>query len=337
MSTPTEPFSNLTLGPPSPDTPTPDSPMAPPATVRARALVIQDIISSFDDTALPTEIEPQTASNIDQNMNNPHALRSRSTEERSVPGNLRATILQWAAYDEQSWQVVSRWATPEQCSLTFHQKIRSRSEDVIASYDTIEESPPNTTTLKKELLDVVDRLRALSAILSKDRDRRQQEGVVLNVEVQNLANMLAILKDVCERADRIAPAGAGKTKSGVELDNSLFGMLIKRAKANDAAFMLGALDKYHGAALRSCTDVLQAIHKLLEDHGAPDAYVELFEALQQKAKEASASTAAMPSQSGPSGRGRGLEADPRPGTKRTQAGPETIPSTPKRGRKAGRD
>lgn len=67
--------------------------MAPPETVRARALVIQDIISSFDDTALPTEIEPQTASNIDQNMNNPHALRGRSTEERSVPGNLRATIL----------------------------------------------------------------------------------------------------------------------------------------------------------------------------------------------------------------------------------------------------
>ena len=215
--------------------------------------------------------------------------------------------------------------------------MRSRSEEVITMYDDIEKSPPNTTTLNKELENVVDRFRTLSAILSKHRDRRKEKKVVLNVQVQNLAGILAILKDVCERADRIAPAGAGKTKSGVELDNSLFAMLIKRAKANDAAFMLEALDKYHDAALRSCTDVLQSIHKLLEDKGAPDAYVELFEALQQKAKEASASTAALPSQSGPRASGRGLEPDPRPGTKRTKAGAETIPSTPKRARKAGRD
>ena len=63
----------------------------------------------------------------------------------------------------------------------------------------------------------------------------------------------------------------------------------------------------------------------------------LSKAATPKAKEASASTAALPSQSGPRASGRGLEPDPRPGTKRTKVGAETIPSTPKRARKAGRD
>ncbi|KAK5076062.1 hypothetical protein LTR64_008494 [Lithohypha guttulata] len=335
IPTPTEPFSHLSLEPRSPATPSPTSPMATPETLRARARMIQDVLSTFNDTALPTETVPDYFKNVDENADRSPSQRPRSSEW-TIPGRLEASILQWGSYHDQSFEVVSLWQSTDNRAKIFQEKLKSRLNDQLSIYDSIAQEPPNSLTRLKDMLGpLINDFRRLSGIFSDDRQRRQSEAVALVPEVEMLAVALDTLDAVCQRSQPIVPIGAESSRRtrrrvSSEPGISLFGLLILQPDTEQSPFLLEGLDQFSTSVLKACTAKLISIEELLRTKMAPKSYVDTIEALLERAEETPLGPA-HPSGPG-SGRRRGLEAEPRPGSKRTQPGAEL--ETPKRGKRS---
>jgi len=327
MTTPTDQFARLTLESPFVSS---DTDMAPPNEIRKRAVQLQDILSSFHETELPSEFQPNVFNNIDQNMNSPSGVGSNHT----IPGNLLGTLLQYGSYDDDFWDCLSRIQTPEHCARLFNEKLWRRFEACFGAYDVLVDRSPPAATARDAIQPQIDELVRLSNELNKDRKRRQYgDDQPLQIEAQTVAECLRALNKVCQRTEPIvSPAvepsrrSTRRTAPASTQNLSLFGMLIRQAD-KDEPFFLDALEQFSGPALRQCLGTLTSLDGLLRSNGAPAFYIARFEALLRKAQDESQLTP-----SGASGRGRGREADPKPGQKRAGQAVETAP---KRGKRAG--
>ncbi|KAJ8606481.1 hypothetical protein MRB53_040940 [Persea americana] len=340
MSTPTEPFSNLSLSdprlPPTPLSPYASqySPMAPASTVRERALVMQDILSSFDAQALPSEMRPSIFDNIVQNMDAPLANRPTSGEW-TIQNDLQGTILQRASYDGRFWDVLCDLQPADTCAVIFREKIKARLQQCLTAYDEfVASSPISVTLVGQTIKEIAGRFWKYSDILELDRERRQYEEVSETVESGTIATLLDILEAICHRDQPIVVMRQtrGRSSSANDSQLTLFRLLISDDDDDDVegrTFLLGSLERFAGAPLKINRTKLVFVGDLLEEAYAPADYIERFRKIRDKANDPLQQAAP----SGFSGRRSGLEADPRPGSKRPQGRLGESPLTPKRGRK----
>lgn len=333
MTTPTEPFAHLSLSPNSPL-----FHMASPEEVRRRAIVLQDILSSFSDKDLPSEVQPGILRNINQNMATPSALHTDWT----IQGNLQGSLLQWGAYNDEVWGALSKLQSSNTCAIIFHEKLKTRFHTRLGRYDDIVANPPNAETLKEDVRKVVNDLKTLSDILNRDRFRRQHDEINPNVEVLTLKIALETLEAVCLRTQVIIPSPSGsarRTRGNTASINdpnlTLYMMLIKNADPDDHPFLLESIEKFSGGALRACHPALERISQILKSLRAPEAYIERFGALQRKARNVSQPSTTRRSSSGSSGHQRGHKADPKPGSKRSQTDVKTALTPSKRRKRTG--
>ncbi len=329
MSIPTDQFAQLTLESPLQSS---DTEMAPAEEVKARALQLQDILSSFDETELPSEFRANTLSNIYQHMESPSGLGRNHT----IPGDLHGTLLQHGSYDDDFWAPLSKLYTPEDCARLLYEKLDRRFAACFEAYDEacdrLADDPAPAATIKASLQPILNDLVRLSVALRTDRERRPHiKGQAVPLEAETLDRPLWALRQVCQRAEPVVPLIAESSRRSTRRttpakgDNlSLFGMLVRRADF-DEPFLLQALENFSGTALKQRLEALTALSRLLRSTGAPEFYIARFEALQDRANDESEPTAG-----GSSGRGRGREADPKPGQKRAGQAVETAPKRGKR-------
>lgn len=337
MSTPTDQFGQLTLESPLQSSYTV---MAPLEDIRARAVLLQDILSSFDTTELPSEFQPNIFYNIEHNLEMPSGIGRSHT----ISGNLRGTLLQWGAYDEKAWEWLSQLQTPELRARLYYEKVQRRFDACFDAYDLLFDNPPTSTTLKVSLQRIIEDFVKLSSGLSTDRERREQmDAQPIPFEAQTVEKILQALQKTCERAQPIiAPDVESSRRStrrtaSANLEN-LYGMLIRQAD-EDEPFLLYPLEQFSTPALRQCLESLRSLDALLRSAKAPEFYIARFEALKRKANEEIQPVPGVGA-GGSSGRGRGrgsgreadTDLDPKPGQKRPNQAVETAP---KRGRRAG--
>jgi len=341
MSTPIDQFGQLTLESPLQSS---ETAMAPPEDIRARAVLLQDILSSFDITELPSEFQPNIFNNIKYNLEVPSGIGWSHT----ISGNLPGTLLQWGAYDDKAWEWLSQLQTPELRARLYYEKVQRRFDACFDAYDLLLETPPTSATLKDSLQRIVADFVKLSSGLSKDRERRQElEAQELDVqpipfEARTVEKILQAMRKACERAQPIiAPSPDSSRRStrrtaSSSLDNySLCGILIRQAD-EDEPFLLHAVEQFSAPALRQCLESLTSLDALLRSAKAPEFYIARFEALKHKAtQEVQRAPAVGASGSGGRGRGSGRKADtdldPQPGQKRHS---QALDTAPKRGKRA---
>ncbi|KAK5952664.1 hypothetical protein OHC33_006256 [Knufia fluminis] len=328
MSTPTDQFAQLTLESPLRSS---DTEMAPAEEIRARALHLQDILSSFEETELPSEYQANIFNNIDQHMEEPAGLGSNHT----IQGNLGGTLLQLGAYDDEAWAWMStKLQSSDLRAQLYNEKVRRRFNSCFDAYDSLIDNRPTAATVKESLQPIISDFVKLSDGLSKDVIRRlSMDGQPPLFETQTLTGLLSALRKVCQSSEAIAPPVAESSRRSTRRtapansDNlSLFGILIRQAD-KDSPFLLEALEQFSGPSIKQCLEPLNALAALLKSSKAPEFYIARFEALKDKASDD-----VQPTASGTGGRGRGREADPKPGQKRPGQAAETAP---KRGKRVG--
>lgn len=342
MSTPTDRFANLSIT-------SDEIPMAlPEDVVKERAAELRDIFCTFDLYKLPSEFETRTFNNIV--VERPSPLRLKQ-EGYTISGNIYGSIIQWGAYDEDAYLVLRKFQSSNAVAKYISETIERRFDECFVEYDDLR-GYSNSDEIRDNVYRIAGLLERLSTAIYKDRQRRETG------EVATLRKVLDGLANLCERAESILPVGAAeparrssrRTASLGDVGPSLFAAVVKQPMpGSDLAedpFLLNALEIFSGMALQAHLRRLVYINGLLHRNSAPAAYIQRFEALQQKANEARERAPALPSGSGSGGgggsgsgsgsgrgRGRGLEADPKPGQKRSS--PPTTPRAPKRGKKGG--
>lgn len=307
--------------------------MAPAETVKERALVMQDILSSFDAEALPSETCPTILNNVVQNMGSSLENRPQSNEW-TIQNDLLGTLLQRAAYNTTFWEAVSDLQKAEPRAVIFGEKIKKRLKGCIAEYDKLAASPPpNATAITDAVTAIANKLWENSSILTKDRERRQYEEVGSGPESATALTLLETLDQVCHRNQPITPPGHHTRRSSTTNDSipSLFKLLIGTDGPKGEPFLLKALEQFAAGPLNTNLTKFGAVGRLLEETGAPVEYMEQYTALQNRASEA----VQQATVSGTSGHRSGREADQRRGSKRTQGSISEFPVPPKRGRRTG--
>ena len=345
MSTPTEPFSNLSLRDPqliihsplSQHSRTP-SPMAPPETVRGRALIMQDILSSFHEKELPSETRPAILNNVVANMGGSVENRP-SRGEWTIQNDIIGTILQRAAYSTTEWRTYSKLQSVDSCSVIFYQKIDSRFNELFRRCDEINTQFPTMEQRSNFVSGTVSMFQSLSEQLTNRREQREYENTTPTIDVDAVTIILKTLERICDKyaqfssaASISSPRQTRNRRASSEVSMSLFAQLISEIEDPEDHFLLPALEHFSVAALKANTSKLKAIRALLhKKNDITELYLDRFETLWAKANSTIPQTVEL---SGASGHQSGLEADPRPGSKRTPGRLEEAPQTPKRGRRA---
>lgn len=320
--------------------------------VKYRATELQDILSSFDPSLLPIEYEESTFKNIIGKR--PSTPRRRQTEW-TITGNLPGTLLQWGAYNEQGWQFLSQIQSPTFRAIAFSQKINRRFDMCFEEYDALG-ALTSATVIRERVNHIAESLDFLSNAIYEDRQSRQLgETDTLGVALRAIASLckrtrpFVIATNVpAETARRPTRRNPSQGEAQSENVPSLFAVVLRKNDSSPGtpSFLLKALECVSGASLQSCLTQLISINGLLDQHKADEEYIRRFEALQQKAREETGKASEIleePSGSGSgrggnggrgsSGRSHGLEADPRPGSKRPPHPPSDT--TSKRGRTTG--
>lgn len=339
MSTPTTQFAQLSIE-------FDDTPMPPTEDEKRRAYVARDVLCSVSG-ALPMEFEAHTFKTIIERRGHPQNPEASWT----ISGKLPASVLLWAAYDEQWFSNVCRMHSPAERAITFAQTLERRFSTTFDEYDQLKGSDSTPDLIRDQFRRIVRKLRNLSREIYEDRqnlrvyeaaeDRLFRENAILGVT-------LNVLGSLCKRTEAIVPGeilrrSSRRTTSQGEPATSLFAVMIRQAVSDAATanevFLLSALDLFSGAALGKRLDNLVAVSGLLDKYAAGDEYIRRFDALQQKVNEESEGQSGPSGGRGASGRNRGRQIEPENepvaeatlGSKRTQH--TTIQSTPKRGRK----
>lgn len=306
--------------------------------LKYRAAELRDILSSFDAHELPIEFQEPIFKNITGRR--PPRLRLQQTDW-TIPGNLQGTLLQWGAYNDQGWSFLSEIQSADSRAIAFSEKLHRRFEDCFDEYDELVKASLTAAVAKERLYQISQKLNILAAAIYEDRQRRELR------EVDTLKVALRALATVCDRTEVIVPTGAPepsrrsrRTASLGDASLSLFAAVIRQPSSTSHPFLLEALELFSGAALKACLTELISVNGQLNHNAAGDAYIQRFEALQQKANDESLSAAPNTPGAGPStdaaayapaGHNRGLEADPKPGSKRPHP---MVDTPPKRGKRA---
>lgn len=318
MSTPLEQFDRLTLD-------SEDEAMAlSSATIMERAADVQDLLSALSkEELLPSEI----AMPIVEGIARPPQSRPKKSEW-TIPADLEGTLMYWGCYDDQTYQVLTKFMSPTQRFVEFRQKLARRFTRCFDEYDELRDSGVSIARIKEQIAGIVDGLDDLCAAVHYDLQSRGRE------EKATLGVLLKALKDVCQRTDPMVgeePRRSSRRPSSSAVTGpNLFDALV-RGSARDSRnlpFMLPLLEEFSSAAQLYHLDKLVDINGLLNKKGAPADYIARFERLQVSAREED-----QPAASSTSGRDRRLPADQRSGSKRTPE-PEPEPVT-KRGRRRG--
>lgn len=325
--------------------------------VKYRATELQDILSSFDPEILPAQYEESTFQNVTRHQ--PSPVRRRRTSDWTITGNLAGTLLQWGAYNEEAWQFLGQIQSQAFRARAFSEKINRRFDVCFDDYDVLQTST-NATAIRDDVNLIAGKLHFLSNAIYEDRQHRQLG------ETDTLVVAFRALESLCERSRpfSIVPKVAiettrrptrrtiSQTEARSESVHSLFAVVLGQnsGSSDTPNFLLEALECISSASLRTFLPQLVFINGLLHRHKADEGYIQRFEALQQKANEETADAFKVPEGPGGSGSGsgsgrggnggrrsggrsHGLEADPKPGSKRPPQ--STSDTTQKRGRTSG--
>ncbi|KAJ9651077.1 hypothetical protein H2198_009631 [Neophaeococcomyces mojaviensis] len=318
MSAPTDQFAGLSL-----------REMAPSIDeVRRRATELQDILSTYDETNLPSEFQLSKVDNIAR----PPDDRPPSDQWVDVT-TLYGTLLTLGCWDDDWWKLLPRLANPKRRATAFIEKLRRRFTQCFDDYEHFLDSPRSADELKNGIADVAHRICNVFRAIHEDQNTFRIEEAETR-EADTLRVALEALQRICSFTQPITPttsAGGparrtrGRASSTGTANLSLFSAIVRSPADGEGALLLGALEQFTGAALREHKDLLVIISGRLDKPGnAPTEFIERFDALQEKANDESAISKLK---AGPSGRKRGLEADPRLGA--------PFEATPKRGKRTG--
>lgn len=315
--------------------------MAPGETVRERALIMQDILSSFDAEALPCEICPTIFNNIVYNSDSAPGMRPDSSEW-TIQNDLQGTLLLRAAYDENFFKAIFNLQLPTNRAVHFREKIEKRFETCIAQYDRLIESPPsNTSEFKSAMMAIAQSFRHLSSILYKDGELQRRQTMdqtadaetVTGIESKTAQILLTILERICERDQAISLAGRNTRSTSTNDSNlTLFRQLIGAAGPKGELFLLASLERFARDALNANMEKMILVENMLEELHAPREYLEKYKSIRDPVSYPAQQSAP----GGPSGHESGLKADPNRRGKRTQEEPQELPPTPKRSRRTDR-
>lgn len=301
--------------------------MAPSETVKSRALIAQDVLSTFDDAILPSEVVPSYFANIERNA--PNVPEHRPQRDMwTVSGDLHATLLQWASYDKSAYDLISSLQTRDACANYFQLKLRRRFEAQFELYDAeLEKVHASSAKFKEAIAPIVDSFRELSQILSYDRQWRQDDEIPNHHDTDIIMLILETLQAVCVRRD--LPQTTARTRRLSESTCTLCGILILQVKSEDELFLVGSL-KHCQLMLEEEEGVarLERIEGLLRETGAPAVYMTACQALRSELQDAPKSA----QKSEPTRQTRSGKNEPRPGLASKRA-PEGDASSSKRGRR----
>lgn len=300
--------------------------MAPPEMVKTRALIAQDVLSTFDETMLPSELLPTYFTNIEQNA--PNVPEHRPQRDMwTVSGDLHATLLQWASYDKDAYDFISNLQTRDACANYFQMKLKRRFEDQFELYDAVmEKQYASSTKFKEAITPIVDNFWKLSRVLSYDRQWRRNDEVPEHRDIEIVSLVLETLQAVCDRQARTKTAV--RTRRSSDAACSLYGLLILQERPDHELFLLGSLE-YCKLSAEDGTGIarVELIEGLLRGNQAPSIYVEACRKLirgSQTLPKAPADASTRET--------RSAKGEPRPGSKRA---PEAEPGSSKRGRRTG--
>jgi hypothetical protein len=238
-----------------------------------RKITIQDIMSSFDREALPSEYRAELFTSLVREQ------RQRPTEW-TITGDLIGTLIQWGVHDEDFAQNLNRMQPEATRSRLFHEKVARRLEGELESYrDIVDDRGDGRIDIRHEVHNVSENLRR---IVEESRDRQIKEGRAVRTGL-----FVDVLKDICERYNLDLSGVSQRTRrsSGSQNEISLFHMLLMEARAEQGFFMLGLLDWLaddHREVLMPHRNTLEQIGSRLTTLDTPTPYRNKFQEILDK-------------------------------------------------------
>lgn len=263
-----------------------DTMEASPETARRRAIILQEILSSLNkDELLPSEIAPSIFAAIDRSLD---SRPQRS--EWTITSDLQGTIMNWACYDNSTWNAVRKWQSANARAVAYKERLQRRFKACIERYDDLGSSPHDSVdTVKQEVHRIAYDLEKLCEAVSTDRQTGRP------AELESLEIILTALGDICQRADPITltQSSSQSTRRSPRRPSvavprtSLFHTLIDEITPTDShqPFMLGTLELFSNESLRHCLRSLIRVNGELSRASAPQGYIDRFERLQERARE----------------------------------------------------
>ena len=158
----------------------------------ARKETVMDMLSVFDETALPHEYSRGFRD----------APVSASLEDLFVPGNLSATIYGLAVRHESFYRHLTKVITPNRCASHYYAKQRARAQEAMRSLGRYIVDGPSPTPMTRDM-DIPECARTFRIIIHQicqDRDSRTAKQPLSAAVITQVAETLVeILQQVCNR------------------------------------------------------------------------------------------------------------------------------------------
>ena len=276
MATPTLEFSDLSLPDENPDEGLlEDMPSFEGTSLEERKVIVRDIIASFDDRQLPSELF--NSEYLDA-ITQAHADRP---DWRTIHDSLGATLMQWCCHDKAGWVFINRLHSSTTRALLFSEKVERRLQEQIDNYDTLASKGPVETASQVNAA-VVSICQQLDLIVREvGEDIRARIGGQYNAA----RILLHTLELVCKRnVDLPTARRSGRRESEGSVQGTV-PTLYRRLVGNAThQFILNELESVQqrwprSLATRDAQTTMRTIRGLLEENGAPNDYLTRFQAL----------------------------------------------------------
>lgn len=273
---PIERFQHLTINPEM--SPTSEE-------VRARALEIRDVLSSFERDEFPFEYRTEIFMNLDR----PLVSRPQQQSEWTIQEDFSGTMLQWASYDDQAYNVIKRIQPTAMLARCFHEKLSRRFDEIFLNYDELAGSGLAPQQALEEVKKLAEDFHTIALAVQDDRRYRAQG------QQETARRSLAALVGVCNRNTNIAAvppstqrSRRSATASTTSPDNVNFLNVttnIQREDESGVFLMLEVLGYYPAEIMAPMYSNLQSLSDLLRSHGAPTIYIARADLLAQRAAD----------------------------------------------------
>ena len=279
--------------------------------VRERAIVVRDILSSFKEDCLPSEYMPDVYQNILHKTNIENDPRSHVPQ-----GDLHVALFRLGAYYEEAFPCVRMMQSDVVLSRIYCDKLLARFRLLFTHYDELVPTS-STPDPRGEVTEIIQSLRNYHREAIKDRkERRRRESTddpALTLDIdRRFASMLIIqLRALCARstlpngdgdepaskkpkmstkasskATKVSPKSAKRSstmpsptspRAMQRRTSYLFQELVGTGSAEKDFFALDLLESCSPESLEGLQERgLRDLQELLEYHGAAQAYQERF-------------------------------------------------------------
>jgi hypothetical protein len=280
--------------------------------VRERAIIVRDILSSFKEDCLPSEYMPDVYQNILHKTNIENDPRSHVPQ-----GDLHVALFRLGAYYEEAFPCVRMMQSDVVLSRIYCDKLLARFKHLFAHYDQLVPTSSNPDP-RGEVTEIIQSLRDYHKEAIKDRkERRRRESTddpasTLDIDRRFAAMLIIQLRAVCARSTlpngdgdepapkkpkmstkvssrastKVSPKSAKRSSMGTSPTSPratqrptsyLFQQLVGTGSAEKDFFALDLLESCSPESLEGLQERgLRELQVLLEYQGAAQAYQERF-------------------------------------------------------------